>query len=91
MNNLGIPFTNRSKAFTLLAQCNFMRMVGDTDISFFFFVTRFAFETIFLYLTMRIGNYNIWKKLDAKLYQDQRETQRRLLEVERTMENVHCL
>ncbi|MGA7010471.1 MAG: hypothetical protein WB612_12140, partial [Nitrososphaeraceae archaeon] len=25
------------------------------------------------------------------LYQNQRETQRRLLEVERTMENVHCL
>ena len=40
---------------------------------------------------MRIGKYNIWKKLDVKLFQNQRETQRRLLEVERTMENVHCL
>ena len=27
MNNLGIPFVNRSKAFTLYAQSNFMRMV----------------------------------------------------------------
>jgi hypothetical protein len=31
MNNLGIPFINRSKAFTLHAQRNFMRMVGDVN------------------------------------------------------------
>ena len=31
MNNLGMPFINRSKAFTLHAQCNFMRMVGDVN------------------------------------------------------------
>ena len=31
---------------------------------------------------MRISTYNIWKKLDVKLFQSQRETQRRLLEVE---------
>jgi hypothetical protein len=31
MNNLGIPFINRSKAFTLHAQCDFMKMVGDVN------------------------------------------------------------
>jgi hypothetical protein len=30
-NNLGNPFINRSKAFTLHVQCNFMRMVGDVN------------------------------------------------------------
>jgi hypothetical protein len=30
-NNLGIPFINRSKASTIHAQCNFMRMVGDVN------------------------------------------------------------
>jgi hypothetical protein len=63
----------------------------DTRISLSFSQVGFAFGTIFLYPTMRIGNYNIWKKLDVKLFQNQRETQRRLLEVGRTMENVHCL
>jgi len=44
-----------------------------------------------LYTMVRISTHNIWKKLDARLFENQRETLRRLLEGARTMENVHYL